>query len=456
MAEFDFDVCVIGGGPSGIITAIQIGQAGYSCVILDKKPREEIGHKNCGDALDAKHVTIIKNHMGIADPSLEKGEARTLVNKITIAANGLENKISALNLGYVVDRLKYGQRLLEIAVENNVEIKDKSIMRGLIIEDNQIMGVNYQNSDNEKKQIRAKVTVDASGIIGSVRKEIPDGLKNGIDYQLDKKYTIKSYREIIELKGMEHDFVEEIVLIYDKRIPPPGYIWIFSEGPSKLNIGITWVKTDPFPNGKTLKTLYHELLDPYFDPSTYEVLYAGGGTIPMRPNFDSLVFNGAVLVGDAAAVVDPTTFEGHGPALESGRLAAKAIILALEINSFKTKDLWSYNKNFMNYPGGMHGQSFVAANFLRSFGVKNIEFLLKRQIINEHELRDLFLNPDPEIGILWIIKKILKLFPRWDLLFKLKPFVNQIEAVGKIYSKYPSTPDKLQEWIVNRDKILKI
>ncbi len=456
MSEFDFDVCVVGGGPSGIITAIQLGRAGYSCVILDKKPRDEIGHKNCGDALDAKHVAIISNHMSIAAPSLEFGDARDIITKVTIAANGLKNKITASSPGYQVDRLKYGQRLLDIAVENNVKILDRSTMRGLVVEGDQITGVRYLDSENNNQQIRAKITVDASGIIGSVRKEIPDELKNGVDYHLDKIYTIKSYREIIELKGTDHEFAEEIVLIYDERIPPPGYIWIFSEGPSKLNIGITWVKTDPYPDGKTLKSLYHELLDPYFDPSTYKVLYAGGGTIPMRPNFDSLVFNGAVLVGDAAAVVDPTTFEGHGPALESGRLAAKAIISALEKDSYKTKDLWSYNKDFMNYPGGMHGQSFVAAKFLRSFGVKNIEFLLKRQIINEDELREVFQNPDAKVGKLWIIKKVLQLFPRWDLLFKLRPFVNQIDAVAEIYSKYPVSPDGLNDWIVQRDRILKI
>lgn len=456
MAEFDFDVCVVGGGPSGVITAIQVGKAGYSCVILDKKPRAEIGHKNCGDALDGKHASILKNKIGIAFPSLEKGEARDIIKKVTIAANGLENKITALSPGFVVDRLKYGQRLLKIAEENKVEIRDNCTMRGLIVDDTQIMGVKYLDKNNNKQQIRAKITVDASGIIGSVRKEIPDELKNGIDYELDKKYTIKSYREIIQLKQGNHDFAEEIVLIYDDRIPPPGYLWIFSEGPTKLNIGIAWVKTDPYPEGKTLRNLYHELLDPYFDPSTYDVLYAGGGTIPMRPNFDSLVFNGGLLVGDAAAVVDPTTFEGHGPALESGRLAAKAITSALEKNSFKIKDLWSYNKEFMTYPGGMHGQSFIAAKFLRSFGVKNIELLLKKQIINEHELRDLFQNPDAKIGIFWIIKKILKLFPRWDLLFKIKPVVNQIEAVAKIYADYPDTPDNLNDWIIRRDKLLRI
>ena len=165
----------------------------------------------------------------------------------------MDNKITALSPGFVVDRLKYGQRLLDIALENNVEIRGRSTMRGLIVEDNQIMGIKYLDSDNNNHQIRAKVTVDASGIIGSVRKEIPDELKNGIDYNLDKKDTIKSYREIIELKVADHEFAEEIVLIYDNRIPPPGYLWIFSEGPSKLNIGITWVKTDPYPEGKTLK-----------------------------------------------------------------------------------------------------------------------------------------------------------------------------------------------------------
>ncbi len=448
----NYDVAVVGGGPSGVICALSVARAGFKVAILDKKPHELIGNKNCGDALDYKHVNILKDKLDIDPPNLENGEARDLIEKVTIAANGIENKLSAYsNPGYIVNRHKYGQRLLKLAINAGVTIIDNANVRDVIIENKTVSGVIYYDHEGEHK-LRAKITVDASGFIATIRKKIPDDMRGGFDYSLPDKYIIRSYREIIELPN-PHNFRKEIILIYDKHIPAPGYIWIFSEGERLLNIGITWRKDDPYPQNKSLKDLYHELLDPYF-PDGYKVLYHGGGNIPMRPNFDSLVFNGAVLVGDAAAVVDPTTFEGHGPALESGRLAAIAIIEALQKNDYSRESLWKYNKLVMNYPGGMHAQSYMASNFLREMGVNNLEFLLARKIITEKELIDIFQDPEASLKFSSKLKMMFRSFPRWDLLFKMYKLTKKIEHIGEIYANYPDNADDISAWINKRDSVL--
>ena len=345
LAMFDYDVCVVGGGPAGVISAYAIAKAGFSCVILDKKPRDLIGDKNCGDALDGLHTDILMDKLGIKPPSLETGEARDLIKTITIAAGSLENKLSAETPGYLVNRLVYGQRLLQDAENVGVTIIANAAVRNVILEEDQIVGVEYFDKSGSKQSLRSKITIDASGIIGIVRKAIPDALKDGMKYEFDDDVVVKTYREIIRFKdGTDHNFREEIVLYYPPGIKPPGYVWIFSEGQNMLNIGITWVKSDPYPNGKTMKKLYHDYLDEHFSPDTYEIIHKGGGNIPMRPNFDSMVFNGAMLVGDAAGAVDPTTFEGHGPALESGRLAAETAITALRKDSFRKEDFMAIQR----------------------------------------------------------------------------------------------------------------
>ena len=88
----DFDICIVGGGPSGVITAIGVASAGYSVVILDKKSRDKIGDKNCGDALDGKHMQIIEREMKLQSPRIEVSEAQDLIAKITIAAGDIKNK----------------------------------------------------------------------------------------------------------------------------------------------------------------------------------------------------------------------------------------------------------------------------------------------------------------------------------------------------------------------------
>lgn len=450
----EFDVCIVGGGPAGVIAAITIARSEYSVVIVDRKARDQIGNKNCGDAVDAKHVDILRNEMQIVEPSLEKGEARDLISKITIAATSLKSKLTTVTSpGYQVDRLVYGQRLLTTAEAEGTVIYDKCTVTDVLVEDDHIVGIVYSHRERGISKIRAKITIDASGFTAKIKKLIPQHMRLGLDLSLPNKYVVASYREIIRLEE-EHDFREEIVWLYEGDIEPPGYIWIFSEGEKKLNIGICWVKNLPYPDGKSLKELYHQFLDPYFNPSGYTVEYSGGGNIPMRPSYDSLVFNGVMLTGDAACLADPTTFEGHGPALESGRLAGNSAIEALSKKSYSYSDLWSYNKVINDYLGLIHAQSFATARLFGEIGVNNLKFLLDKKIVTEDELINTFQDENAKMGIMLKIKKLFQAFPRWGVMFTLSKALSRIEKLAVIYKDYPEDPKKLGQWIDRRDKFL--
>ncbi|MDH5401060.1 MAG: NAD(P)/FAD-dependent oxidoreductase [Candidatus Heimdallarchaeota archaeon] len=449
------DVAIVGGGPAGCIAAITIARAGYSCVIVDKKIKQEIGNKNCGDALDGKHIDILLREMNIEPPSLENGEARDEIKRINIAIESLEHKITAPVPGFQVDRLVYGQRLLNIAESEGTSIITEANVRDIILEENQIRGFRYYHQ-GEKKEIRAHITIDASGFIGVIRKQIPEALCNGIDYSIKKEDSIATYREIVKFnENKNHNFENQISIIYTDRIPKPGYAWIFSEGKGKLNLGITWQKSLEYPDNKSMKQLYHECLDPYYPPNSYEILDSGGGNIPMRPNFDSLVVNGAMITGDAGSLADPTTFEGHGPALESGRLAGLTAISALKKGSYLVENLWDYNVNIMKYPGAMHTQSFLTRKLLERVKNKDIIFLLNRKLITTQDLIDIF-EFGKEITFKQKIVKVLKTFPRWDLIYQLKKTISLIEATVDVYNQYPTTPSGLQSWRELRNKKLNL
>ncbi|MCH8908092.1 MAG: FAD-binding protein, partial [Candidatus Heimdallarchaeota archaeon] len=126
-------------------------------------------------------------------------------------------------------RLVYGQTLLKQAEEKGVKILPNSTVRDIIIEGDQIVGVSYYDKDRNQEELRAKITIDASGYIGIIRKLIPNNLKNGIDYTWGTEDVVATYREIIELKTKnDHPYREEIIIIYHEMIRPPGYVWIFS------------------------------------------------------------------------------------------------------------------------------------------------------------------------------------------------------------------------------------
>ena len=449
------DVLIIGGGPAGVIAGIGIAKEGYDVVIIDKKERGNIGKKNCGDALDTKHTNILFEELGIELPNLNNGEVRSEVSKITIASKSLDTKLTASAPAYQVDRLKYGQTLLETAEKNGVKIWDQCTVRGIIIENNYIKGVNYFDQDGERKTILAKITIDASGFIGVMRKDIPKSMSNGVNLSFPKKWTVGSYREIVQFKdGKNHEFQNEIVLLYHKKIKPPGYAWIFTEGKDKLNLGITWVKDIKYPEGKSMKKIYSEILGEYFDPEDYTILDKGGGNIPGMPNFDTLVVNGGMIVGDAGGLADPTTFEGHGPALESGRLASIVAIDALKEENYSSEKLWKYNKLIMNYPGSMHAQSFLVAKFIREMGVDNFSYLLGKNIVTEDFMNKVF-REKQKISFIMALSIIGKSFPKWNILLKLLKIYFKVQKIGKIYIEdYPENPLLLNEWRVKRNKVI--
>jgi len=192
MKSYNYDVIIVGGGPSGVITAISVAKAGYSCVIIDKKPKELIGDKNCGDALDQLHLDLIFEDLEIPYPSIENGEARELIHDITFCAGSLDIKFSTKVPGYLVNRLVYGQRLLAHAETLGVKIISNASVRELILRNQNVAGVNYFTK-GKKISLSSKITVDGSGYVGIVRKLLPKELQHEISYDFTKKYGWTKY-----------------------------------------------------------------------------------------------------------------------------------------------------------------------------------------------------------------------------------------------------------------------
>ena len=71
----DFDVVIVGGGPSGSACAYWLGEAGWSVCLVEKKhfPRE----KTCGDGLTPRSVHQLQE-MGL---EREVGEARPPIQR---------------------------------------------------------------------------------------------------------------------------------------------------------------------------------------------------------------------------------------------------------------------------------------------------------------------------------------------------------------------------------------
>lgn len=449
MSQTDYDVIVVGGGPAGVACAYTVAKLGKKAIILDKKKHEEIGNKTCGDALDMESPQILHDALGLEMPKGD--EISDHVNKMTVKTDSTTITLRAP--GYTVDRHIYGQRLLHDCINLGVEVISEAPVRDVIFENGYVVGVSYRK-DGQVHELRAKLVADCSGTIGAVRSKLPEDFSLGIHPRIPDYHIAATYREIVTLKD-DHPYPEEIVLAYFPSIPPPGYLWFFSKGEKRLNLGTGWLKSENKLLDGNMKQIYRDALDTYYkQDEDYNIDVGGGGQIPIRPPYDSLTFNGGLLIGDAACQVDPTTAEGHGPALVCGYYAGRAMVKAMEKGDISREGLWKYNIDVMGHYGRRNAISYVTLQFLRKVEADGMDFILKRKVLTELEVKSVFDGNDPKTGFKEVMLKIIRVFPRYGLLRNLYQLVSAVKKMGSMYDTYPSNPTDLPNWIKERNRLL--
>ena len=114
----------------------------------------------------------------------------------------------------------------------------------------------------------------------------------------------------------------------------------------------------------------------------------------MEPPFDVQVAPGFMAAGDAAAHVDPTTAEGHGPALTAGYYVGLVGAKAIQKKDLSLDSLWEYNVHIMKHFGAKHALSLVLQFFLEDIKIEGLEFILKRRLITNQDLKQAYLDPN--------------------------------------------------------------
>ena len=191
-----YDAIVVGAGTAGCLAAKTIAEKGLKVCIVEKKKREEIGEKICGDALGEHHLKTL----GLEKPT--GGELEAKIDGIKIYSPD-ENTIFTIAdkdfVGYLLNRRLFGQWLLNKATDKGAVLLDNMNFRSPIIEKGAVVGLTAKNMKTGKvAEMRSKVVVDASGYFGMVRKQLPASM--GIDRDIANEDVEACYREIRQLK----------------------------------------------------------------------------------------------------------------------------------------------------------------------------------------------------------------------------------------------------------------
>ena len=349
-----FDVIIVGGGPAGGSTAIDLARRGGKVLLLDAGvfPRDKI----CGDAVGGKSLWHL-NEMGVKK-KLEKSPHFRVTSIVFGAPKGHtvniplpEDEVERLESGYSLPRKQFDWLVFERANEI-VLASDGAVVQGAKVgaviwagidsNDDPGPGTGDQrraegvkvNIDGEQHTYFADLIVGAAGANCPVARALLKETYNGT--YTNRLHTCGGWREYwTNVKGCEgNDGAIEIHFLYDVI---PGYFWLFPTSGGQVNVGCGMLASELDKRKGKLRAIQHHIIHehPIFKERFADATMVQGSNRGWQLPFGSprngkdlqprrMFGNGIACIGDSASLIDPFSGEGIGNAFVSSRLMCEA------------------------------------------------------------------------------------------------------------------------------------
>jgi geranylgeranyl reductase family protein len=287
-----YDVLIVGAGPAGATAAYYLGRAGCRVMILEKQylPR----YKPCGGGLSLQFLqkTFPFSFDPVIDLHVRQMQYRFLNMDVAIPIPKGEMAM--------VMRDRFDQYILSQA---NCDLREGTSIRGL-----------QQDPDTVTVETTAGEKITARHLIGA------DGANSVVAHSLGLRR--KTLIPALEFEAQVPDavykrFADGPVFIFEG--PRYGYQWIFPKA-NCLSVGIAGYN----PKHGELQATFSRTMREMGIPLGNAVQH--GHSIPVYSPRKSVMAGRVLLAGDAAGSADPFSGEGIRPAIQSGRIAAEAIL----------------------------------------------------------------------------------------------------------------------------------
>lgn len=315
----DAEVIVVGGGPAGSVTALLLARAGHSVLLLDKArfPR----HKACSEYINAGGVAALAE-IGLLDDAIAAGAHRLSEMRIHSPDGGQFaaqfDRAHAGRYALGLSRYRLDAMLLDAARAAGVSVMERAHVRNVICRPDTPAMVEA-TCEGATVRLHAPLIVGADGHHSCVTRSL----------ELDQSRhwprragLVAHYRQVT---GNDHGG--------DLYVTSDGYAGLAPLEDGLTNIAVVVPESSVKQRAGSIDALFDERLAaiPELRSRLDGAFRAGNvrGIGRLGHRVRQPVGDGYVLVGDAAAFLDPFTGDGIYEALRGAQLAAPVISGAL-------------------------------------------------------------------------------------------------------------------------------
>lgn len=293
-----YDVLVVGAGPVGTTFARLISEKGFNVAIMEKK--KSVGLPlQCAGLLgrQIKDLNYFPEEF-IINPVYGAYLHSPSGHVLSVAKKEPE--------AYVIDRVEYDKYLSQLAVDAgaslflNHEVINVNIKKGRIF-----LG-------NGKGCMDGQIIVGADGYNSLVKRNFHQSSN-----------TMQAAQFLVDFD--KHIFNSDYVHLHVSSINSPGFLWIIPLSESTARVGLFG-----YSDYYTLNNILKDFINKNKDFLGYSILKKYHGRIPVYSPKNKIVKDRAILLGDAASQVKPTTGGGLLLGFKCAKIAAEVTCKALE------------------------------------------------------------------------------------------------------------------------------
>lgn len=321
-----YDLVVVGGGLAGSATARHAAAGGLKVLLLERT--RHVGTPvRCGEAAGAAPLD--------ACVDVPEHWISTRVSGVRmVSPSGTKVDIDDMSSGYILKRDVMDKELVDMAVAAGVQYRD---------------GEPIVEVARDESGGYTCVSSTGARFAGTCL-ALADGVESRLARQLGWDTTL-ALEDLCSCAfcHVTHDSIPEkkFEMYYGTTYAPGGYAWVFPRGDGSANVGLG-ILGKRSSAGKARECL-DAFVSKRFGGTPARDHHCAGVSVAkwIRP----LARDGAVLVGDAARMVDAMSGGGITYAMEAGELAGRTIVDAFAGGQFQPKKLAAYERAWAKNQG---------------------------------------------------------------------------------------------------------